>query len=205
MKRLSGPAPRFRIGGYLLLAGLLGGCAGHIPLHAQRESAPAAGTDSREQRLQALESRVQLLTQRLDRLQGVPARPAARQGERVPVELQPIRPQLVLSPPPATGAAPGRPAMPDRPVPHRAPALPAPRNGSWVINLASYTNHRIARDKLAEFVAAGVPAEQVEAQVHGATVYRLRVAGFASYRTASAEAESIRARLGLQDTWIARR
>ena len=74
-----------------------------------------------------------------------------------------------------------------------------------MINLASYNSRHYAAGKQAEFVAAGVPAEQVEAHVHGATVYRLRVSGFASYRTASAEAEDIRARLGLQHTWIARR
>lgn len=210
MRPGSRTAPRVHKGGLLLLAGLLGACAGHAPLPAQRVATAAAPTATREQRLQALESRVDRLAHRLDQLQGASGNPVTRQsGPPVPVALQPIRPQLVLAPRAAqpVRATPARPAPPPRPAPlqPREPARSPPRHGGWVINLASYTSRHYAADKLATFVAAGVPAEQVEAQVNGTTVYRLRVAGFPSYRAASARAEAIQARLGLQETWIARR
>ena len=46
---------------------------------------------------------------------------------------------------------------------------------------------------------------QVAATVKGKTIYRLCVPGFASFRAASTEAGNIRNKLGLQDTWVARR
>ena len=190
----------------------LSGCS---TLHAPGSSATAAGTDrSTAERLAALETGLEQLARRVDTLQvyldeGRPeVRAAARQ--ELPLEQQPLRPGLVLathtpvtSPPPSN--VPAEPVrQPLEPVP-AAPVAPPPRQGDWVINLASYTNATYAARKQNEFADAGVAVEQVEATVHGKTIYRLRVAGFTTSLAARQEAGNIRAKLGLQDTWVARR
>jgi hypothetical protein len=77
--------------------------------------------------------------------------------------------------------------------------------GDWVINLASYASESIAARKLADFNRKGVVAEQVAATVNGKTIYRVRIAGFDTRKTATARAETIRQQLGLKETWVTKR
>jgi hypothetical protein len=77
--------------------------------------------------------------------------------------------------------------------------------GVWTINLASYASKGIASRKLADFGRKGVRAEQAVATVHGKTIYRVRVAGFDSYKAAMAQAETIRQQLGLKEIWVTKR
>jgi predicted component of type VI protein secretion system len=74
--------------------------------------------------------------------------------------------------------------------------------GEWVINLASYASEAIAARKLADFNRKGVAAEQVAATVNGKTIYRVRIAGFDTRKSATARAEAIRQQLGLKETWV---
>ena len=99
-------------------------------------------------------------------------------------------------------------------VPATAPEPAAPvaagkaagtANGNWVINVASYTNEKIARRKLAQMRQQGVDVELVTAEVNGKTIYRARVFGFTSRRDAETHAVGIRAKLGIKETWITKR
>jgi hypothetical protein len=76
--------------------------------------------------------------------------------------------------------------------------------GDWVINLASYASESIAAHKLADFRRKGVTAEQAVASVNGKTIYRVRLAGFESRKSAVDQAETVRQQLGLKETWITR-
>jgi hypothetical protein len=78
-------------------------------------------------------------------------------------------------------------------------------SGGWVINLASYARESIAAQKLADFKRKGVNAEQTVATVNGKTIYRVRIAGFETRKSAAERAETVRAQLGLKETWITRR
>jgi hypothetical protein len=188
----------------ILWAVLLAGCAATGP----REPG-APDTATQEQRLQALEAGLQRLAQRVDELQGASSvGRAAPVTAEPPVEYRPIRPEVVLTerpvtPPVVPETAPQPPSEREPRPPQ--PATPLPGPGHWVINLASYTSRNFASRKLAEFIGAGVDAEQVAAEVNGATIYRLQVSGFDTYATASAEAGEIREKLGLDETWVARR
>ena len=207
------------ITGYGLSAGmlavaLLSGCS---TLQSTTAPTSSAGQTTAE-RLAALEAGLQQLAQRVDTLQV--HLDESQQGmhsaamQELPLEQQPQRPGIVLaSHPPATPSAPAavppaplrRPTRePVKPAP-AAPVAPPPREGDWVINLASYANAAYATRKRAEFVDEGVPVEQVEATVNGKTIYRLCVPGFTTSHAAKQEAGNIRTRLGLQDTWVARR
>ena len=196
----------------VLVMATLVGCSTLQPTGANHSS---SNTDnSTAARLAALEAGMQQLAQRVDTLQVYldEARPGIRSAavDELPPEQQPLRPGIVLA-----GHTPASSPVPvvTPPVPARQPAEPAPaapvapprRDGDWVINLASYTNPRYAARKQAEFAGEGVAVEQVEATVNGKTIYRLCVSGFSSSRAARQEAGNIRMKLGLQDTWIARR
>jgi len=200
----------------VLVAVALAGCAALQPPNGASASSAARGTS--DERLAALEAGLQQLAQRVDALQVNAAE--SREGlhtadvRELPIEQQPVRPAIVLAsnPPRRLPDPPAAPPPPVRaPVPRHAPPAapvapqPPPGEGDWVINLASYANESYASRKRAEFVDEGVSVEQVAATVKGKTIYRLRVAGFDSFRAASAEAGNIRTRLGLQDTWVARR
>ncbi len=87
-------------------------------------------------------------------------------------------------------------------APAPAAAVPA---GNWVVNLATYTHESMARKKLAEFRAKGVTGEIESAVINDKTMYRIRVTGFASSRSARASISSLEATLGLKGAWIARR
>lgn len=83
-------------------------------------------------------------------------------------------------------------------------ALPARKTGAWVIYLASCARQETANRMLLEFRDKGIDAEQVEADVHGKTRYRIRVSGFDNLTAASEHASSIKQQLGLNDAWIMR-
>lgn len=209
------------LGGGLLACGIIACTAGFPP---RPGSATTSAADKQveatyAERLQALEAGMQLLTQRLNALQAAAgnSRSNGRIADARPAELRPIKPAIVLAANPVRRAPPP-PAAPMRApvqapevVPHVLPAEKPvtpqhrPGQGDWVINLASYNNRSFATRKLAEFIDEGVTVEQVQAQVSGKTIYRLRVPGFDSFRAANTEAAAIRAKLGLGDTWIARR
>jgi hypothetical protein len=77
--------------------------------------------------------------------------------------------------------------------------------GAWIINLASYASESIAARKLADFKHKGVSAEQTVATVNGKTIYRVCISGFDTRKSAMEQAETVRAQLGLKETWITRR
>ena len=195
----------------VLVMALLSGCSTLQSTGATAPSSSAGQTTA--ERLAALEAGLQQLAQRVDTLQVY--LDESQQGmhsaamQELPLEQQPQRPGIVLaSHPPSTPPAPA--AVPPAPV--RQPVKPAPaapvappREGDWVINLASYVNAAYATRKQAEFADEGVTVEQVEATVNGKTIYRLCVPGFTTSRAAKQEAGNIQTRLGLQDTWVARR
>jgi hypothetical protein len=102
-----------------------------------------------------------------------------------------------------TGAS---PASRGTPAPEAAGEAPATKaTGNWVINIASYTNENIARRKLADMQQQAIDVELVTAEVNGKTVYRARVFGFETRQAARAQAAVIKQKLGLKETWIARR
>jgi hypothetical protein len=200
----------------LLLAATLPGCS-TLQAVQGTSATPAAGATT-EQRLAALEAGLQQLGKRIDALQVTvadsPAGVSTTALHELPIEQQPLKPAIVLASnpprplpaPPAASPPPVR-APARQPDPPAVPAVPytPPGEGDWVINLASYASASFASRKLAEFVDEGVPVEKVKATVKGKTIYRLCVPGFESYRAASAEAGTIRTKLGLSDTWVARR
>ena len=80
-----------------------------------------------------------------------------------------------------------------------------PRQGDWVINIASYVGKKTAARKLAWFQEQGIAAEQVEATVNGKTIYRVQVAGFDSLAVARGKAQVIGDQLGIENLWVRRR
>jgi len=105
-------------------------------------------------------------------------------------------------------AAASEPVVETRPEP-AAPVAAGPAavtaQGNWAINIASYTNARIARRELAKMQRQGVDVELVTAEVNGKTIYRARVFGFASRRAATAASTGIQSKLGLEEIWITKR
>ena len=87
----------------------------------------------------------------------------------------------------------------------QTPALPVTATGQWVINLSSYTRLSTAKRMLAVFKQKGVDAEIFTATVNDKPMHRIRVAGFASSRSAKAEISTLEQQLGLNGTWISRR
>ncbi len=96
-----------------------------------------------------------------------------------------------------------KPVEPGREIHQDSPPSQT-KTGDWVINLASYASETIAARKLADFERKGVTAEQVAATVNGKTIYRVRIAGFDTRRSATTQAEAIRQQLGLKETWVTR-
>jgi cell division septation protein DedD len=89
-------------------------------------------------------------------------------------------------------------------APSPAAAAAAP-TGDWVVNLASYTYESTARKKLAAFQAKGVTGEIERITVKDKPLYRIRVTGFESSRSARASIPALQKTLGLKGAWIARR
>lgn len=91
-------------------------------------------------------------------------------------------------------------------LPQARDAAPiSPRQGDWVINIASYVGKKTAARKLAWFQEQGIAAEQVEATVNGRTIYRVQVAGFDSLAVARGKAQVIGDQLGIENLWVRRR
>jgi cell division septation protein DedD len=90
-------------------------------------------------------------------------------------------------------------------APSPAAAAAAAPTGGWVVNLASYTYESTARKKLEEFQAKGVTGEIERIMVNDKPLYRIRVTGFESSRSARASIPAIQEALGLKGAWIARR
>jgi DedD protein len=91
------------------------------------------------------------------------------------------------------------------PSPATADAAAAAPTGGWVVNLASYTYESTARKKLAAFQAKGVTGEIERITVNDKPLYRIRVTGFESSRSARASIPDLQKTLGLEGAWIARR
>jgi len=86
-----------------------------------------------------------------------------------------------------------------------APKSPtASAEGAWVVNLTSLSDATIAKQELARLRKLGVPAENIQVNVHGKRWYRIRVTGFASAEKARQERKALADRLGIQGTWIGR-
>lgn len=135
------------------------------------------------------------------------ALPAAATDEGSPADDQEAT-QPAQSPQPAGAAADAiaeAGAAPQEPAAQAAAAPPPPHTGNWVINIASYTNEAVARRKLAAMQQQGIDVELVTAEVNGRTIYRARVFGFDTRQEAAARAGTIQKKLGLKETWIARR
>ena len=85
------------------------------------------------------------------------------------------------------------------------PFIPVAKTGNWVINLSSYTWKSTANRKLALFQQQGVDAEVFEVMIKDKPMYRIRVVGFESSRTAKAEIPTLEQKLGLEGAWISKR
>jgi cell division septation protein DedD len=88
------------------------------------------------------------------------------------------------------------------PSPAAAATAPA---GDWVVNLASYTYKSTAQRKLALFQSKGVTGEIERVVINDKPLYRIRVTGFESSRSARASIPELQETLGLEGAWIARR
>lgn len=146
--------------------------------------------------------------------QPVAAAPADSQTVTDPAPVPETRPEPATRQPAATAPAETRIAAAPAAVPETRtePAAPVaaepaavPAKGNWAINIASYTNARIARRELAKMQQQGVDVELVTAEVNGKTIYRARVFGFASRRAAATAATEIQSKLGLKETWVTKR
>ena len=85
------------------------------------------------------------------------------------------------------------------------PVFPVEKTGNWVINLASYTWKSTANRKLALFQQQGVDAEVFEVMIKDKPMYRIRVVGFESSRTAKAAIPAVEQKLNLEGAWISKR
>lgn len=128
--------------------------------------------------------------------------PPATAAGSTPVAVSAVQAREATARPDQANAATSSPEAVQPEAVAEPPVTPA---GDWVINIASYTNEGIARRKLDEMQQQGVAVELVTAEVNGRTVYRARVFGFATRQEASAQARRIREKLGIKETWIAKR
>jgi len=87
----------------------------------------------------------------------------------------------------------------------QTPVLPDAKTGKWVINLSSYTRKRTAERMLAVFRQKGVDAEVFSTTINDKPMYRIRMAGFESARSAKAEISTLEQQLGLQGAWVSKR
>ena len=85
------------------------------------------------------------------------------------------------------------------------PVFPVEKTGDWVINLASYTWKSTANRKLALFQQQGVDAEVFEVMIKDKPMYRIRVVGFESSRSAKAAIPAVEQKLDLEGAWISKR
>jgi len=87
----------------------------------------------------------------------------------------------------------------------QTPVLPDAKTGRWVINLSSYTRKRTAERMLAVFQQKGVDAEVFSTTINDKPMYRIRMAGFESARSAKAEISTLEQQLDLEGAWVSKR
>ena len=154
-----------------------------------------------DNRLQDVERKLRYMTARLDEWTANMARNTGKEKAVVAVNMA-----MTAEPPSALLLEPVAVGRKKEVRPKARDTAPvAPRQGGWVINIASYAGARTAARKLAHFQEQGVAAEQVEASVNGKTIYRVQVAGFHSLAAARGSARVISEQLGIEDLWVKRR
>ena len=154
-----------------------------------------------DNRLQDIEKKLLHMTARLDEWTAHMAKLASKEKPVVAANMA-----MTAEPPSAPLL---EPVVVDRkkkvvPQARDAASIP-PRQGDWVINIASYVGKKTAARKLAYFQEQGIAAEQVEATVNGKTIYRVQVAGFDSVAAARGKAQVIGDQLGIEELWVRRR
>lgn len=154
-----------------------------------------------DNRLQDVEKKLLHMTARLDEWTAHMAKLASKEKPVVAANMA-----MTAEPPSALLL---EPVVVDRkkkvmPQARDAASIP-PRQGDWVINIASYVGKKTAARKLAYFQEQGIAAEQVEATVNGKTIYRVQVAGFDSLAAARGKAQVIGDQLGIENLWVRRR
>jgi len=85
------------------------------------------------------------------------------------------------------------------------PVIAVAKTGGWVINLASYTRESTANRKLALFQQQGIDAEVFAVTINDKPMFRIRVAGYESSRSAKADIPVMEQKLNLEGAWISRR
>lgn len=88
------------------------------------------------------------------------------------------------------------------PAPAAGPAS-ADTAGGWVVNLAAFADAKAGSALLASLQKAGVPAEQHQVTINGATRYRVRVGGFATRAEALQYKNTLASDHGIKDAWVA--
>jgi uncharacterized protein YlxW (UPF0749 family) len=72
----------------------------------------------------------------------------------------------------------------------------------WKINLISSPSREDAMQFASRAMSKGVETQLQEVSVRGAPYWRVQIVGFASYDEALAHSESVKAALGVKETWI---
>ena len=154
-----------------------------------------------DNRLQDVEKKLLHMTARLDEWTAHMAKLASKEKPVVAANMA-----MTAEPPSALLLEPVVVDRKKKVVPQaRDAASKPPRQGDWVINIASYVGKKTAARKLAYFQEQGIAAEQVEATVNGKTIYRVQVAGFDSLAAARGKAQVIGDQLGIENLWVRRR
>ena len=154
-----------------------------------------------DNRLQDVEKKLLHMTARLDEWTAHMAKPASKEKPVVAASRA-----MTAEPPSALLLEPVVVDRKKKVLPQARDAAPiSPRQGDWVINIASYVGKKTAARKLAWFQEQGIAAEQVEATVNGRTIYRVQVAGFDSLAVARGKAQVIGDQLGIENLWVRRR
>ncbi len=79
-----------------------------------------------------------------------------------------------------------------------------PAGGRWVLQLASSASPVEAEREVKKLQAAGYSPEIVTAEIKGKTWHRVRISGFSSAAEARKTADELKAKLGYQNSWIAK-
>jgi cell division septation protein DedD len=80
-----------------------------------------------------------------------------------------------------------------------------PARGPWVIYLASLRREKDVTEFINRLQSQGVPATSSQTTVDGKEYWRVYVPGFATATQARTNASQIKAKLGLDDFWVAKR
>jgi hypothetical protein len=154
-----------------------------------------------DSRFRDTEKKLLYMTARLDEWSARMAQRAGNEKAAVAVNMAMTAepPSALLLEPVVAGRTKEVPAEP------QVAASQPPRQGDWVVNIASYTGKKTAARKLAYFQKQGIAAEQVVATVNGKTIYRVQVAGFDSLAVARGNARVIGDQLGIENLWVKRR